>query len=52
MAALLLGLLVASARDSYDTRSTELTQMAADAILLDPCSGALRTGHRASAWHS
>jgi hypothetical protein len=35
MAALLLGLLVASAKSSYDTRSTELTQMAADAILLD-----------------
>src|ERR1700739_1503554 len=35
MAALLLGLLVASAKKSYDTRNTELTQMAADAILLD-----------------
>ena len=35
MAALLLGLLVASAKSSYDTRSTELTQMAASAILLD-----------------
>lgn len=35
MAALLLGLLVASAKASYDTRSSELTQMGADAILLD-----------------
>jgi Protein of unknown function (DUF4239) len=35
MAALLLGLLVASAKSSYDTRSTELTQMAADVVLLD-----------------
>jgi hypothetical protein len=35
MAAMLLGLLVASAKSSYDTRRTELTQMAADAILLD-----------------
>lgn len=35
MAALLLGLLVASAKSSYDARSSELTQMAANAILLD-----------------
>jgi hypothetical protein len=35
MAALLLGLLVASAKSSYDTRSSELTQMAANTILLD-----------------
>jgi hypothetical protein len=35
MAALLLGLLVASAKSSYDARSTELTQMAANAMLLD-----------------
>jgi len=35
MAALLLGLLVASAKSSYDTKSGELTQMAANAILLD-----------------
>jgi len=35
MAALVLGLLVASAKGSYDTRSSELTQMAANAILLD-----------------
>src|SRR5215471_4193461 len=37
MAALLLGLLVASAKSSYDTRSSELTQMAASAVLLDRC---------------
>jgi hypothetical protein len=35
MAALLLGLLVASAKGSYDTRSSELTQLAANTILLD-----------------
>jgi hypothetical protein len=35
MAALLLGLLVASAKSSYDTRSSEVTQMAANAVLLD-----------------
>jgi Protein of unknown function (DUF4239) len=35
MAALLLGLLVASAKSSYDTRSSEVTQMAANAMLLD-----------------
>jgi Protein of unknown function (DUF4239) len=35
MSALLLGLLVASAKSSYDQRSGELTQMAANIILLD-----------------
>jgi hypothetical protein len=35
MAALLLGLLVASAKGAYDARSNELTQMAANTILLD-----------------
>jgi len=35
MAALLLGLLVASAKSSYDERSSELTQVAANIILLD-----------------
>ena len=35
MAALLLGLLVASAKSSYDARSSELTQVAANTILLD-----------------
>ena len=35
MAALLLGLLVASTKSSYDARSGELTQMAANVILLD-----------------
>jgi len=35
MAALLLGLLVASAKASYDTRSSELTQMSANFVLLD-----------------
>ena len=35
MAALVLGLLVASAKSSYDAQSAELTQMAATAVLLD-----------------
>jgi hypothetical protein len=35
MAALVLGLLVASAKTAYDARSNELTQMAANTILLD-----------------
>jgi len=35
MAALLLGLLVASAKSAYDSRSNELTQMAANTVLLD-----------------
>jgi hypothetical protein len=35
MSALLLGLLVASAKSSFDARSSELTQMAANTVLLD-----------------
>jgi hypothetical protein len=35
MTALVLGLLVASAKGSYDTRRSELTQMAANTVLLD-----------------
>jgi Protein of unknown function (DUF4239) len=35
MAALLLGLLVASAKSAYDARRNELTQMAANTVLLD-----------------
>jgi hypothetical protein len=35
MAALVLGLLVASAKSSYDAQSTELTEMSAKIILLD-----------------
>jgi hypothetical protein len=35
MAALVLGLLVASAKGSYDTQSTELTEMSAKVVLLD-----------------
>jgi hypothetical protein len=34
-AALVLGLLVASAKNFYDTQSTELTQMSANVVLLD-----------------
>ena len=35
MAALVLGLLVASAKGSFDTQSTELTQLSANIVLLD-----------------
>lgn len=35
LTALVIGLLVASARSSFDTRASELTQMAGDVILLD-----------------
>src|SRR4029078_551374 len=35
MSALVLGLLVASAKSSYDAQSTELTQMSANIALLD-----------------
>jgi hypothetical protein len=35
MTALVLGLLVASAKSYYDTQSTELTEMSADIVLLD-----------------
>lgn len=35
MTALVLGLLVASARSSYDTRAAEMTQLSGDVILLD-----------------
>jgi len=35
MTALLLWLLVASAKNSYGTRNAELTQMAANTLLLD-----------------
>jgi hypothetical protein len=35
MAALVLGLLIASAKSSYDTQNAELTEMASKAVLLD-----------------
>jgi hypothetical protein len=35
MTALVLGLLIASAKDSFDTKSKELTDMSADLVLLD-----------------
>ena len=35
MCALVLGLLVSSAKGSYDTQSTELTEMSAKVVLLD-----------------
>lgn len=35
MAALVLGLLIASAKGSYDTRAAEITQLSANVILLD-----------------
>ena len=35
MAELILGLLVASAKDSYDTQASEVTQLAAKVVYLD-----------------
>ena len=35
MAALVLGLLIASAKSTYDTRSSQLLQVSADIILID-----------------
>ena len=35
MAALVLGLLIASAKSTYDTRRSQLLQVSADIILLD-----------------
>jgi acyl carrier protein phosphodiesterase len=35
MAALVLGLLIAAARSSFETQSTQVTQITADIILLD-----------------
>jgi hypothetical protein len=35
MAALVLGLLVASAKNFYDTQSSDLTQLSANVVLLD-----------------
>ena len=40
MAALVLGLLIASAKSSYDTQRNELTQISANIIALTPCFGA------------
>lgn len=49
IAALVLGLLIASAKSSYDTQSTQITQMTANVVLLDrllaqygPETGAVR----------
>ena len=35
IAALVLGLLIASAKSSYDTQSTQVTQMTSNVVLLD-----------------
>jgi fluoride ion exporter CrcB/FEX len=45
MAALVLALLIASAKSSHDTQTTEVTEMSADFILLDR-TRALRTRHQ------
>ena len=37
LAALVLGLLIASAKSAYDTQSTQIKQMTAQIILLDLC---------------
>src|SRR6202049_4206298 len=39
IAALVLGLLIASAKSSYDTQSTEIKQMTANIVLLDNLLG-------------
>ena len=39
MAALVLGLLIASAKSFYDTLSSELTEMSANIVLLDRVLG-------------
>jgi hypothetical protein len=36
IAALVLGLLIAAAKSSFDTQSTQITQITADMILLEP----------------
>src|SRR5215469_14357642 len=46
MAALVLGLLVASAKSTYDTRRTQLLQVSADIILLDACWRTTGRRHR------
>jgi hypothetical protein len=58
MAALLLGLLVASAKSSYDVRSSEITQLAANTILLDralehydPATREIRRGLKTAVEH-
>ncbi len=52
MAALLLGLLVASAKSSFDARSSELTQMAANTHPVGPRARPLRTRNRRSQGHA
>jgi hypothetical protein len=49
MAALVLGLLVASAKGSYDAQSSELTQISANIVLLDRILAPLRPGSEANA---
>ena len=49
MAALVLGLLVASAKGSYDAQSNELTELAANAGIPGSPAGTLRAGSQGSA---
>ena len=44
MCALVLGLLIASAKTYYDTQNAELTEMSAKIVLLDRTACSLRTG--------
>src|SRR5205809_4860529 len=45
MAALVLGLLVASTKGAYDTQKSEVTQMAAKTVFLDRKSTRLNSSH-------
>jgi len=49
MSALVLGLLVSSAKGFYDTQSTELTEMSAKAVLLDRVLAPLWAGGQGNA---
>ena len=49
IAALVLGLLIASAKSSFDTQSTQITQITADIVLLDPLADRLWREKQASA---
>ena len=44
MAALVLGLMVASAKSSYDTQQTQFVQMSVKIAMLDPAPRPLRAG--------
>jgi hypothetical protein len=49
LAALVLGLLIASANTSYDRQSQELKALSANIVLLDRTAGILRVGRQGGA---